>query len=48
MIVDDHLPHYKDGRLCFAKSPSGRELWPCILEKAHAKKYGSYSAIEGG
>lgn len=26
----------------------GRELWPCIIEKAYAKFYSSYSVIESG
>ena len=28
--------------------PESKELWPIILEKAYAKKYGSYENIEGG
>ena len=35
-------------RFAFVRTPSGKELWPVIIEKAYAKKYGSYSAIAGG
>ena len=38
----------EDERFIFATTPTGKELWPCIIEKAYAKKYGSYSAIAGG
>jgi len=38
----------QDDRFVFVTTPTGKELWPCIIEKAYAKKYGSYSAIAGG
>ena len=34
--------------MAFVKTRSRTELWPVILEKAYAKKYGSFSTIEGG
>lgn len=49
VIVDDYLPLSPGGRdFCFVKSPTRAEMWPMLLEKAYAKKYGSYEAIEGG
>ena len=47
VIVDDYFP-LKGKRLTFATSVDELELWPTILEKAYAKRYGSYSAIVGG
>jgi len=32
----------------FVSSRSKLEIWMCMLEKAYAKWYGSYAAIEGG
>lgn len=32
----------------FCSSKNKDELWPTLLEKAYAKKFGSYSIIEGG
>jgi len=32
----------------FTSCEDPREIWAAILEKAYAKKYGSYSVIEGG
>ena len=32
----------------FTNSKSGKELWPQFIEKAYAKKGGSYEGIEGG
>jgi len=46
--VDDLVPA-SYGRPSFAKSrTSENEFWVSILEKAYAKIYGSYDAIEGG
>ena len=50
IIIDDYLPML-DGEFYFARNSSEdeiKELWPCIIEKAYAKKYGSYSNIIGG
>lgn len=48
VIIDDHFPVFGGTDLCFTHSPDGKELWPAILEKAYAKKYGSYTAIWKG
>jgi len=47
VIVDDMIPML-GGDFFGVSTPTGKELWPLILEKAYAKKYGSFSAIEGG
>ena len=36
------------GRPCYVRSADQGELWPVIIEKAFAKVYGSFEAIEGG
>lgn len=48
IVIDDLIPCSQ-----FAKSPkfsraNGDELWVVLLEKAYAKSFGSYEAIEGG
>lgn len=48
VIVDDKLPMDANHQFVFTKTRSGNEIWPQILEKAYAKKYGSYAEIEGG
>lgn len=52
IIVDDFMPLLGGTTFPFMKTePTGqacKELWPIILEKAYAKKYGSYANIEGG
>jgi hypothetical protein len=49
IIVDDFFP-FAEGSddFLFVSTPKQTEIWPNILEKAYAKKYGSYAAIDGG
>lgn len=44
VIVDDLIP-WKNERAVFGTSTNRDEIWVGILEKAYAKKYGSYSII---
>ena len=49
IIVDDWLPMKHDNTPAFTMGGTdGLEMWPAILEKAYAKLYGSYAAIESG
>lgn len=47
VIIDDAFPFLGE-ELAFVSSQTPEELWPCILEKAYAKKYQTYSGIVGG
>ena len=50
VAVDDYVPVDERGAMLFAAasdSPSP-EIWSVLCEKAYAKLYGSYAAIEGG
>ena len=47
VIVDDKMP-FNDTDWIFTSCENQREIWAAVLEKAYAKKYGSYSTIEGG
>jgi hypothetical protein len=46
IIVDDHFV-CSNGRFAFCQTVT-HELWPIVLEKAYAKKFGTFSIIEGG
>mgnify|MGYP002630338793 CR=1 FL=1 len=47
VIVSDHLP-LSEQDFVFVSCEDRTEIWAAVLEKAYAKKYGSYSIIEGG
>lgn len=47
VIIDDYLP-FAGGNYPFVNSQDKTEMWPMLLEKAYAKKYGSFSLIQGG
>ena len=47
MFIDDKLPTV-DGKYIYAHCEDPREFWVALIEKAFAKLYGSYAAIEGG
>ncbi|XP_060559734.1 calpain-A-like isoform X2 [Ruditapes philippinarum] len=46
IVIDDRLPTY-NGRILFTSSMDPNEFWVPLLEKAYAKMYGSYAAIQG-
>jgi len=47
VTIDDTIPCGSDGRPLFAR-PHGAETWVLLLEKAAAKVWGSYQALDGG
>ena len=46
-MIDDRLPTL-DGKLLYLKAEEDHEFWTPLLEKAFAKFYGSYQALQSG
>lgn len=48
IVIDDYFPCLSDKSGPAFSRANGNELWVLIIEKAYAKIFGSYFAIEGG
>ena len=51
IVIDDYFPYNDTPEVdtyAFSRQSCDREIWVQVLEKAYAKAFGSYEAIEGG
>ena len=42
------IPMINGESIAFVNTPGSKEIWPMIIEKAYAKKYGTYQNIAKG
>ena len=45
--IDDRVPMGSNGKSPMFSKPNGHELWVLLLEKAFARMWGSYAALDG-
>ena len=48
VTIDDSFPCYSDNRAQIYSKAVRNQLWVCLVEKAAAKMYGCYEALNSG